>query len=60
MNWRSVLRAVNEVWMCVRADLYLPHVTEQETSRLLFCLSLVLFMLLLIPGSLFIAKTELF
>lgn len=58
LNWRSVLRVVNEVWMCVRADLYQPHVQEQETSCLLFCLFLVLFMLLFIPGSLLIAKTE--
>lgn len=54
----GVLRVVKEVWMCVRADLYLPHVWEQETSCLLSCLSPVLFMLLLIPGSLLIAKTE--
>lgn len=42
-NWGVVLRVVNEVCMCVRADLYLPHVQEQETSCLLFCLSLILF-----------------
>lgn len=54
----GVLRVVKEVWMCVRADLYLPHVWEQETSCLLSCLSPVLFMLLLIPGSLLIAKRE--
>lgn len=44
--------------MHVHADLYLPYVQEQETSCLLFCLSLIHFFLLLIPRSLFIAKTQ--
>lgn len=49
---------VEEVSMYVHADLYLPYVQEQETSCLLFCLSLIHFFLLLIPRSLFIAKTQ--
>ena len=43
LNSGGVPRVINEVCMCVRADLYLPHVQEQETSCLLFCLSLILF-----------------